>query len=116
MQTTAYHPQTNGGLERSHAVLKDYLRMFVNHDQNNWDEWVGSAVFTYNTSENTSTKYTPFNLLFGWDPKIPGSLSREPEVVYNYSNYLAGLERKSGCPTRKPRMALITGGRGHTSY
>lgn len=47
LRTTAYHPQTNGGLERSHDVLKDYLRMFVNHDQNSWDEWVGPAVFTY---------------------------------------------------------------------
>lgn len=94
LRTTAYHPQTNGGLERSHAVVKDYLRMFVNHDQNDWDEWVGPAVFTYNTSENAATKYTPFKLLFGWNPRIPGSLAREPEVVYNYTNYLADLKNK----------------------
>lgn len=94
IRTTAFHPMTNGGLERSHLVLKDYLRTFAGHDSQNWDEWVKPAVFTYNTSENASTKFTPFNLLYGWEPRIPFGSHRAPEVVYNYSNYLADLKNK----------------------
>jgi hypothetical protein len=35
LQTTAYHPESNGGLERSHRVLKEYLRHYINKDQDN---------------------------------------------------------------------------------
>ena len=28
-KTTAYHPQSNGSLERSHHVLKEYLKQFI---------------------------------------------------------------------------------------
>lgn len=94
LRTTAYHPQTNGGLEQSHAVLKDYLRTFVNSDKSHWGEWVKAAVFMYNTSENTSTKYTPFKLRFSWNPMLPKGAHRAPEIVYNYSNYVIDLKNK----------------------
>lgn len=32
LHTTAYHPQSNGALERSHSTLKSYLRSFVDKD------------------------------------------------------------------------------------
>lgn len=64
MRTIAHHPRTNRRLERADAVVKDYLRMFVDRTQTNWDEWIEPAVFTYNTSENASTGFTPFKLLF----------------------------------------------------
>ena len=34
----AYHPETNGQMERTNQELKQYLRMYVNHRQNNWSE------------------------------------------------------------------------------
>jgi transposase InsO family protein len=40
IQTTAFHPESNGGLERSHRVLAEYLRHYVREDQTNWDEWI----------------------------------------------------------------------------
>ena len=33
---TAYHPETDGQTERTNQELKQYLRMYVNHRQNNW--------------------------------------------------------------------------------
>jgi transposase InsO family protein len=50
LQTTAFHPESNAGLERSHRVLKKYLRHYIKEDQDNWDEWVPYAVYVYNTS------------------------------------------------------------------
>ena len=35
---TAYHPETDGQTERTNQELKQYLRMYVNHRQNNWAE------------------------------------------------------------------------------
>jgi len=33
VQTTAYHPESNGALERSHRTLSEYLRHYINEDQ-----------------------------------------------------------------------------------
>jgi len=32
IQTTAYHPESNGALERSHRTLAEYLRHYINED------------------------------------------------------------------------------------
>jgi len=37
VQTTAYHPKSNGALERSHRILAKYLH-YINVDQTDWDE------------------------------------------------------------------------------
>ena len=34
--STAYHPETDGQTERTNQELEQYLRMYVNHRQNNW--------------------------------------------------------------------------------
>lgn len=31
-RTTAYHPQSNGSIERSHHVLTEYLKMYTNRN------------------------------------------------------------------------------------
>ena len=38
IQTTAYHPETNRALERSHRTLAEYLRHYINEEQTDWDE------------------------------------------------------------------------------
>ena len=34
----AYHPETNGQMGRTNQELEQYLRMYINHRQNNWSE------------------------------------------------------------------------------
>lgn len=91
---SAYHPQSNGALERSHCTLADYLKHFVNDKQTDWDRWVDFAMFSYNTSVHTSTKYMPFELLFGIKPNIPASLTAKPEFKYTYDDYVSELKVK----------------------
>jgi IS30 family transposase len=40
IKCTAYHPETNGALERTHRVLVEYLRCFILEDKSNWDKWL----------------------------------------------------------------------------
>ena len=40
IQSTAFHPESQGSIERSHRVLAEYLRHYVDEDQANWDQWV----------------------------------------------------------------------------
>jgi len=39
IQTTAYHPENNGALERSHRTLAEYLRHYINEDRTK-GEWI----------------------------------------------------------------------------
>lgn len=91
---TAYHPQTNGALERSHQTLADYLKNFTSEPQNDWDKWIPFAMFSYNTSVHSTTKLTPFELLFGIKANLPNSLTTYPEFQYYYEDYVEEMLNK----------------------
>jgi len=56
----AYHPQTDGQTERMNQDLEQYLRMFIDHRQEQWPDWLAMAEFAYNNRVQTSTKVSPF--------------------------------------------------------
>jgi hypothetical protein len=66
--STALHPQTDGQTERVNQVLEQYLRMFLNYQQDNWSQMLDKAEFTYNNAEHASTKMTPFYANYGYHP------------------------------------------------
>jgi len=49
---------------------KKYLRIFIDHQQEQWSEWLGTIEFTYNNKVNTSTKTSPFRANNGRDPRV----------------------------------------------
>jgi hypothetical protein len=82
IQSTAFHPESEGSIERS-QVLTKYLQHYMK-DQTNWNEWVPFAAYTYNTSEHSATWYTPIELVFGHPSSLPSALRSEPSPQYNY--------------------------------
>jgi hypothetical protein len=58
--STALHPQMDGQTERLNASMKQYLRVFVNHQQDDWVEWLHLAEFAANNGASESTKCTPY--------------------------------------------------------
>ena len=66
----AYHPQTDGQTERINQELEQYLRVFIDHKQEQWPDWLGTAEFTYNNKIYTATKILPFKANYGQDPRI----------------------------------------------
>lgn len=93
-QTSPYHPQSNGALERSHRSLGDYLRSYATQDPDNWDKWLEYATFCYNTTPHSSTNFTPCEILFGFKAEIPSSLTGAIEPVYNYDDYVIELKAR----------------------
>ena len=71
LRTSAYHPCTNGIVESHNKTLANMLYMFTNDKQDNWDTILPYVVFAYNTSVHQSTKFSPFKLLFGHEPRLP---------------------------------------------
>jgi len=66
----AYHPQTNGQIERVNQELEQYLRVFIDHRQEQWPDWLGMAEFAYNNKIHTTTKISPFKINYGQDPRM----------------------------------------------
>ena len=66
----AYHPQTDGQMERVNQEIEQYLRLFVSHRQNNWPEWIASAEFAYNNKIHSATRISPFYVNYGHNPRM----------------------------------------------
>jgi hypothetical protein len=81
--STAFHPQTNGQTERVNQVLEQYLRVYCNYQQDNWEELLPSAEFAYNNSCHASTGTTPF---FANHGRHPVSLSTAAPREFESSN------------------------------
>ena len=94
IQSTAFHPESQGSIERSHRVLAEYLRHYVKEDQTNWDQWVAFATYVYNTIEHSTTRFTPFELLFGHPSTLPSAIKGPPELRYNYVDYVSELRSR----------------------
>lgn len=84
IQTTPYHPQTNGALERHHKPLADYLRSFAQVNTSTWDSLLPYAMYVHNNSKNAATKISPNDCLFGYISEMPSKLKRSPGVQYNF--------------------------------
>uniref|UniRef100_L7M5H3 Putative tick transposon n=1 Tax=Rhipicephalus pulchellus TaxID=72859 RepID=L7M5H3_RHIPC len=69
--TTAYRPEGNGLVERSNGTLLAALLKISVMELLSWPTKLQEAAFAVNTSMNASTNFTPFQLLYGYVPKIP---------------------------------------------
>lgn len=86
INSTPYHHETLGAIERNHRVLNEYLNNFTTDF--NWEEWLPYFVFAYNITPHTETQYTPFELVFGKLASIPSFITAEvSKPIYNFDNY-----------------------------
>ena len=54
---TTYHPQGNGQAKQKNALVKQYLRLYTNHRQSDWVEWLSIAEFTHNQNVSRGTAH-----------------------------------------------------------
>lgn len=90
--STAHHPQTDGQTERINQEIEQYLRLFVNHKQDDWSEWLPLVEFCYNDHVHSSTGHSPFYLNYGWHPR-KGSTPRPSAVTESAENFASRMAR-----------------------
>ena len=86
LNTTAYHPQTDGLVERCKRTLTSMLATTVEKGGAEWDDQLPYVLFAYRASQQASTRESPFYLLYGRDPRLPvsqGSLCISMSMVSN---------------------------------
>ncbi|MBW0510611.1 hypothetical protein O181_050326 [Austropuccinia psidii MF-1] len=68
--STAYYPETDGHTEMANHILEQYLCMYVSYHKHYWNTWLPLPEFSYNTSDHSSTKQSPFFTVYGIDPNF----------------------------------------------
>ena len=91
--STAYHPQTDGQTERVNQELEEYLRLFVNKRQDNWDEWVPLAEFAYNNHVHSSTQQTPFMVDTGRHPRMGFEPHERPSAIPSVDSFVKNMQK-----------------------
>jgi hypothetical protein len=67
--STAYHPRTDGQSKRTNQFLGQFLRPWVNAQQDNWEPYLPIAEFAHNSWRNEMTRQSPFSILMGYEPQ-----------------------------------------------
>jgi len=76
----AFHPQMDGQTERMNQELEQYLRLFVEHRQKDWPEWLALAEFAVNNKTHTATKVLSFMANYGRELRMGGDIRRKGKV------------------------------------
>ncbi|XP_006813839.1 uncharacterized protein LOC100372062 [Saccoglossus kowalevskii] len=81
LKSSAYHPQSQGALERYHQTLKNMLRSYCTECPEDWDKGIPLVLFATRDTPSDSTGFSPFELVYGHNVRGPLKLLREQFLV-----------------------------------
>ena len=85
--TTPYHHQANGLVERWNQTLMKMIAPAVEMDPTQWDKYINAALVAYRSAVHSSTNDTPYHMMTGRHPKLPG--------VNQYMSTIKGTDMRS---------------------
>ena len=71
IRTSPLHPQSNGVVERFNRTLGNMLAMFCENQQRSWDEHLPKVMMAYRSAINSTTNYTPNQIVLGRNIVLP---------------------------------------------
>ena len=77
LNTSAYHPQSDGLLERFNGTLAQ-SPMYVSSNQKDWDQHIFQVLYAYRGTPYKTTGDSPFYLLHGREQRLPIDVSLLP--------------------------------------
>ena len=84
LNTTAYHPQANGLVERFNRTLKAMLRKHAQQFGFQWDRFLYGVQWAYRNTPHSTTGEKPSFLLFGTDLRAPSEAALcSPTPMYH---------------------------------
>lgn len=98
--SSAYHPQSQGALERFHQTLKSMLCKFCTESHREWDEGLPLLLFAIRETTQESVGFSPADLVFGHTVRGPLRMLRErwllekPTPENNVLDYVSSFREK----------------------
>lgn len=96
-RTTAYHPQSDGQVERYNRTMWDLLHALVEEDPTRWDENLPYAARAYNATRHSTTGIEPNMLMFGRHAYMPYDVltpEMPDEVAMPQNKYVLSVRRR----------------------
>jgi cleavage and polyadenylation specificity factor subunit 1 len=92
LKTTAYHPSSNGMVERFHRQLKTSLRA---QDNSAWHEELPLTMLAIRNTVKEDLKTSPVELVYGCTLRLPGEMiAPQSSPTYNYASYASRLAHR----------------------
>jgi transposase InsO family protein len=94
INSTSFNPQMQGKVEKFHLGLNQSMSHYVNKYGNDWDEFVNYALMAHHAVPHTTTRYSPFYLLYGREMRLPteDDLSSEKFVTKGCASHQDSLQ------------------------
>nr|XP_023887116.1 uncharacterized protein LOC111999228 [Quercus suber] len=98
--STTCHPQTDGQTEVVNRTLSTLLRTIIQKNLKNWEDCLPFIEFAYNRSVHSTTNFSPFEIVYGFNPLTPLDLLPLP-VNEMTSDWVWVHMRKERFPGRR---------------
>ncbi len=86
--TVAYHPASNGLVERPNRKILEALRPIVGRFISTWEDWLPQVAATINSTVCESTGQTPYYIVYGTQKRLPYDLLSSPrQPIYDPEAY-----------------------------
>nr|XP_054765775.1 uncharacterized protein LOC129272688 [Lytechinus pictus] len=115
IKSSAYHPQSQGALERYHQTLKTMIRAYCEDYPDDWDKGISFLLFATRDSPNESTGFSPFELVYGHEVRGPLKLIKERFMVQdddvNLLDYVSKFRERlsKACDVAKEHLKVSQG-------
>ena len=77
--------------------LEQYLQIFIDHRQEQWPDWLGTAEFVYNNKVYSSMKTLLFKANYGQDPRIGFEMRKKGkyEGAHKFVEKMKGIQKEA---------------------
>ena len=103
MAPNTYHPQGDGQTERINQEQEQFLCLFINQRQNDWDDLLPFSEFQYNNHIHSATQNIPFLLDTG---QIP-CMGFEPGQWWSHVESVNEFKERMEDALKEVKAALI---------
>ena len=115
-RSSAYHPESQGALERFHQTLKNMIRSYCFDTDKDWDEGIHLLLFAVRESVQESLGFSSFELVFGHTVRGPLKLLKEKflsqeDTPLNLLQYVSDFRNRSltACEAAKSNLKKAQG-------
>ena len=95
--STAFHPQSDGQTERLNQAIEQFIRIYCNYQQDDWELLLPLAQFVYNSTYHSAIKRSPFEATYGYNPQYTAyqktSTTLTDAHAHDFASYMSDMHQ-----------------------